>query len=309
MKNFMYKPISKAEAFFNDAGPFFHLTTEPIEDDLLVSDEADCIFINNIIAIASFQTECRLLAFAIMSNHLHFILEGAKVDCMLFFEHIKSKTIPYFTKHGRGNVARRLEPKYIDINNLKQLRDEIVYVIRNPFVIRVDVNPLAYRWCSGFLYFNPFLDKGGVSAALLPVRAKREFSRSRNPEGLDARILVRNGVANPASFVDYERTMSFFDNVRQFLMWMFKNVEGQVETARRLGEMPHLNDDEVLSLSFKLCRSMFAVNTPRELALDKRKKLALKLKNEYSASNGQIARCVNLPLDEVNTLFPLSAKR
>ena len=92
-------------------------------------------------------------------------------------------------------------------------------------------------------------------------------------------------------------------------MHVFKNVEGQVETAIRLGELPLLNDEELLSLTFKLCRSLFRTQTPKELSLENKKQLALKLKNEYGASNGQVSRCSNLPLPVVNAMFPLAAKR
>lgn len=118
------------------------------------------------------------------------------------------------------------------------------------------------------------LDKGGVSAATLKGRALREFTRSRLLDEIDSRILVKDGVANPASFVDYERAMEFFDNARQFVMWVLKNV----------------------------------VNSPKDLPLEKKKQLALKLKNEYYGSNSQVARCANLPISVVDTMFPLSSR-
>lgn len=136
----------------------------------------------------------------------------------------------------------------------------------------------------------------------------REFTCSRILTGLDPKLLIKEGVANPASFVDYERTMEFFGSARKFIMQVFKNVEGQVETALRLGELPLLNDEELLSLTFKLCRSLFRTQTPKELSLENKKRLALKLKNEYGASNGQVARCSNLAPAIVNEMFPLAAK-
>jgi len=304
----MLYTISRAEKLFRDAGTFFHLATKPLEDALLINDDNDYIVVNNIIAIVAFMFDCKILAFAIMSNHLHFILEGSREECLAFFNELKARLLRYYRRHGRGDIIKKIETEPIPILNLKQLRDEIVYVVRNPFVIRTDVNPLAYRWCSGQLYFNPFLDTSGKSASTLSVREKRIFTSSRIDVALDKRILIKNGIANPASFVDYKRAMDFFDNARQFMMWMFKNVEGQVEASRRHGERPNLNDEEILSIMFKLCRSEFAVNSPKELSIDDKKQLALRLKNDYYASNGQIARCVNMPLNIVNSMFPLVAK-
>lgn len=304
----MYYQFSQPEIRFREAKHFLHLHTTPIEDDVIFTDEKDFILVNNMIAISALRTGCKILAFAIMSNHLHFILEGANAECMAFFEDLYAQLYRLFRRYGKGDLVKRMRPGLTPITTLKQLRDEIVYVIRNPFVVRHDVNPFAYRWCSGFLYFNPMLDKGGVSAATLKGRALREFTRSRLLDKIDSRILVKEGVANPASFVDYERAMEFFDNSRQFVMWVLKNVEGQVETALKYGEIPNLNDEEMTSITFKICKSVFLVSSPKELPLDKKKQLALKLKNEYYASNSQIARCANLQVSVVDTMFPLSSR-
>ena len=120
-------------------------------------------------------------------------------------------------------------------------------------------------------------------------------------------ILVENGVANPASFVDYKKVESFFDNARQYVMWVLKNVEGQVETASRHGECPQLNDEEVQRLAISLCRSIFKADSPKRLSEENKKRLAVRLKRDYYPSNGQLARSVNLSPDVINSLFPLSA--
>ena len=304
----MFTSLSRAEALFRNSGPFFHLHTEPFENELLIRDASDYIVINNLLAVASTLIGCSILAFAIMSNHIHLILEGGLDDCMAFFEEFKARLINYRSRHGGSGSVRKMNPGYTVISSLKQLRDEIAYVIRNPFVIREDVNPLAYRWCSGYLYFNPMVDTTGIPLADLPVKRKRAIIYSRKDIPVKESLLVNGDLINPCSFVDYNRAMDFFDNARQFVLWIFKNVEGQVEVSRRLGEIPQLNDEEILSLSFKLCRTLFSTNSMKGLSFTQKKQLALKLKSEYSASNGQIARCVNMSLSDVNAMFPLSAK-
>lgn len=302
--------MTDEELRFNKSGPFFHLCTKPIEDVVVFASERDLVIINNMIAIASAEFELRILAYAIMSNHLHFILEGDKTNCLAFFYSLTAQLKRYLARHGRAGVTDRMEPSLLPVDTLQQLRNEIAYVIRNPFVVRVDVNPLAFQWCSGYLYFNPLIDCTGTPVQELSMRSFYDFAGSRmteKPSG--STVLVKDGVANPASFVDYKRAMSFFENARQFVLWVFKNVEGQVETAKRLGEMPHLNDSELLTLSFKLCKTVFKVPNIKELTEEKRKQLALRLKNDYGASNKQIARCNALSLSDVNAMFPLSAKK
>lgn len=304
----MYNILSPSEELFNSSGPFFHIYTKGIENEIVFTSEKSYVMVNNMIALAASQSNCRILAVAIMSNHLHFVLEGSIEACLSFFELFIVQLRRYFIRHGNGKTIEQMKPEVQPIKDIQQLRNEIAYVIRNPFVARKDVNPLAYRWCSGFLYFNPLLDTSGSDLNGMSMRAFYNFSGSRIMEKpAEGVIMVKDGVANLSSFVDYRRAMLFFDDARQFLFYVFKNVEGQIETSRRLGEMPRLNDFEMMSLSLKLCRTMFGVMSPKNLPDEKKKRLALKLKNEFYASNKQVARCANLPLTAVNEMFPLSA--
>lgn len=123
------------------AQSFFHLHTTPIEDDIVIRSEKEYSLVNNMIAIAAVRNDCKILDYAIMSNHFHFILEGLREDCLAFFEDIKTQMMHYFVRHGRGMVIKRIQPCMTPIQTLKQLLNEIAYVIRNPFVVREDVNP------------------------------------------------------------------------------------------------------------------------------------------------------------------------
>ena len=302
----MFKPLSPAEIAFAEAGPFYHVCTAPIKDDVLFRTCDDYCLINNIIAIAVFPSYVIILAYAIMDNHLHFILEGKKSDCAVFYEAVHKMLMNYYTRHGRGSSFAKMKPEYIDITSLNQLLSEIAYVIRNPFVVRTDVNVLAYPWTSAYLYFNPMVDTGGESAAKLTGRRLRAFTHSRTLTEVDERIRVQDGKANPASFVDYKRVEAFFGSARDFQMQVFKNVEAQVETSKRLGEKPRLNDQEMISVTFKLCRALFSVNQMKDLSEEQKKRLAKTLKDEFGGSNKQIARCTNLTLQAVNAMFPLA---
>ena len=79
-----------------------------------------------------------------------------------------------------------------------------------------------------------------------------------------------------------------------------------MEVSRRIGEKPFLSDEELFPLMYKLCRDAFKANSPKDMDLQSRKKLAMTLKNNYFASNKQLARLTQLPLKDIDTLFPLS---
>ena len=297
------------ERVFRESGPFFHLHTKPLKTGVIFENDIDRAVALVYIAIAAKTVGVEILAYALMSNHFHFILKGEEALCRAFFDLVKTRLTLYFQHHGRAKVLKAVEvPDPTPITSLKQLQDEIAYVIRNPYAVRVDVNPLAYLWCSGFLYFNPMLDLIAVRpTSRLTVRQKRALLHSHNvdlPEGLT----WIDGCVFPGSFVNYRLAESMFRDARQFTFTVFKNVEAQVETALRLGERPSVNDDEMLSASFRLCRNEYGVKGPSQLTQEQRFDLAKRLKFDYYASNGQIARFTTLPLDTVNSLYPMSAK-
>ena len=305
----MYNDTPQERLFLN-AKPLTHYCSYPIENALLYEDDKELGTIFNFIAIAlMLAPNCWLLAFAVMSNHFHFILEGQRECCEAFTGKLIELLDNYFRYNGKSQLCGKITFTPTVISSLKQLKDEIAYVIRNPFVVRNDINVFACPSTSGYLYFNPMLKKEGMYASDLKGRALRDFIHSRKAIVLTDRFRVLNGVAQPWSFVDYERTMSFFSNAREFVTWTLKNIEGQVEIALKLGETPSLSDQELLSVAFKICKQSYGNVPPSKLEDKDKMKLALALKNEFYASNGQISRTLGLLPSIVNSMFPLTVKQ
>ncbi|MBR5257032.1 MAG: hypothetical protein IKV62_09710 [Bacteroidales bacterium] len=297
------------ERLFQESGPFFHIHTKPLETDVIFMNDEERAVAMVYIAIAAMLAGVDVLAYALMSNHFHFILRGQECRCKDFYARFAKMLGLYFSRHGRIGVLDAIEkPVPTPITTLKQLRDEIAYVIRNPFVVRKDVNPFAYTWCSGFLYFNPLLSMlPQRPASALTLREKRALTHSRNLS-LPMGLTLVNGMVFPGSFVNYRLVESMFTDCRQYMFWVFKNVEALVETALRLGEKPSLPDDDILSISLQICKKEFGVKGPSYLTETQKYALAKKLKYDYYASNGQIARFTGLLPKAVDALFPLAAK-
>ena len=301
---------SLAEEAFRQAGPIHHLYTKGLECEVLFHSDEDRIVAVNYVAIAIKVSGCKLLAYAVMDNHFHFIVEGMAAQALAFYDNFQGMFGKYLSRHGRsGTIMGLAEPGLKTITSLRQLRNEIAYVLRNPFVVNPDVNVFAYPWTSGNLYFNSFLECEGVPANTLSVRELRRITIMRNLPEIDSSIYFKNGVAQSWSFVDYKFAESFFDNARQFIFCVLRNVEGQIEAALNCGEIPVLCDDELIPHVYKLCSEKFRADSPSALDTSAKKQLALMLKKTYYSSNKQIARLAKLPLADVNTLFPLSAPK
>ena len=262
-----------AEKAFREAGPVFHLYTKPLENRVLYENDQERTLALNYLAIASMRSGARLLAYSLMSNHFHFVFAGQEAQLDAFFGDFKQLLGAYYRSHGRGGWLTGMEAGKTAILNVGQFRTTLAYVIRNAFVVNVNVNVFADPWSSGYLYFNPFLRKDGVSAASLSVRERRKFTCSS-----------------------------------QYVYSVLKNVEAQTEVAISCGECPQFTDEDLLPLVYKLCREQWQAESPRALDKKGKQQLAILLKNKYFASNGQIARVTRMTVPEVNELFPMAAK-
>ena len=291
--------------FFRN-GPYFHIYTTPPGNDLLFVSDADFKEATNIIALASTGSGGKNLAYAIMSNHLHCLMAADRERCMACIENLRRRIGAFLRRNGKRIPS--IEFHIVEISSLKQLRDEIAYIIRNPYTARADVNPFAYRWCTGYLYFNEMLKDipAGTPAQEVPILVRRAIKHERNQE-MEPTLRILDGMILPQSFVDYRLAMSLFENARQFVWWVTRNVEAYTATAARLGERKVLSDEEAYLVAITRSKADFGVDKPSLLPLQQKNSLLRSLKYEYGANNKQLARCAGVPIGYINELFPLSA--
>ena len=242
------------EQLFRESGPFYHLSTKPLENGLIFQEEEERRIAMNWIGILSKEFRIEILAFALMSNHFHFIIKGERLDGVAFFKQLKKRLSTYFSRKGRIGVLDSVTvgPDTPPISSLKQFRNEIAYVIRNPYVARTDVNPFAWPWCSGYLYFNPFLQQlGSRSVVDLTFREKREITRSSDL-ALDPSLRVRDRMIVPESYVNYRLVEHLFPNARQFAWWVLKNKWGASNgQVARIAQLDQRTVDEMFPLTAK----------------------------------------------------------
>ena len=297
------------EQLFRESGPYYHLHTKPLEKGLIFQEEEERKVAVNFIALIAKEVNVEILALALMNNHFHFIIRGEKVSVLEFFRRLKKRLAHFLARKGRPGVLDSVEPNAPAITTLTQLRNEIAYVIRNPYVVMVDVNPLAYPWCSGYLYFNPLLELlESKPVDALTYREKRAITRATDAT-IDPTFRVRDGMIAQESFINYRLVEQLFPHARKFTWWVFKNVEAQVGVAKNLDEHPNLSDDELYVVTMRICEDRFNKKGNNELTGQERKQLAVTLKNDWYASNAQAARLSGLDLEAVNNLFPLAARK
>lgn len=150
-----YESERMCEATFLSGGCWWHLYTPGNLTSLLFADDDDYRFAMNLTArcIAEFPA-LKVVAFEIMSNHLHIVLCGDKNIINEFFTLYRKRLKRYLSKKVQGRLSNQFQMSLKPINDLKALREAIVYVNRNGYVVNPSHTPFSYPWGTGRYYFN-----------------------------------------------------------------------------------------------------------------------------------------------------------
>ena len=296
---------SLCENAFRKGGPFWHMATDGTQMDAIFISRDDFVLAMNIIALCSLRSSIRVITFEIMSDHLHFLLEGKKDDCSFFMDIVMSRIKRMFSKKGKVvNWSRFVFNNPIPITDLRMLRNEIVYVNRNGFLVDVSKTPFSYEWGAGYLYFNALRSfQFGRPVSDLTFREKRLVFHSDNVV-VPCRFRCYGDVILPISFCDIEYGESFFRDGTHYFNMLSKAFEAYSESAKRLGDKVFINDEEVYPAVVDICRRQYGLSSPRFMGNEQRIEIAKVMHNRFNSSNEQIRRIIGLELSVIKEMFP-----
>lgn len=299
------------ERQFINGGPFWHYFTDGTKQGIIFTNANDFKVGINQLAISASRSNVRIIAFALMSNHIHVIAQSPMINGMNMVQQFASKIKYYLKSQNRtySNSLLNVEAP-IEITNLKMMRNEIVYVIRNGYVADANYTPVSYPWGSGRLYFiNDILDgRNLLSFNELPFAVKRMILMARVSDLPDNYIvsggMIDSGMIHPASFCDYKFGESFFRDAHHYFNMLSKDFEAYSEIAKRLNDSIFYTDEEMYSAISQYCRKIYGVSIPQIVDASQKIELAKKMHNDFNCSNKQIQRILKLNNSILDTIFP-----
>ncbi len=223
-----YEKEQKCEHLFRSEGPFWHLYTDGSKTDMLFADTEE---------------------FILMNDHLHMILSGLQERCKAFFDAYKKYIKSVFRRNARTKNLKGFCCELLEITDLRMLRNEIVYVNRNGYLVHPEHTPFTYPWGCGPYMFNPaYKEVPCQHFNSLSLRERRKISRSREATADDA-IMVTNGMFLPPTFCYTKEAESMFRDAHHYFNMLSKNFEAYNEIAKRLHEKVFIADEEMYSES------------------------------------------------------------
>ena len=295
------------ESRFLQDGPYWHIYTPGVETPVLFGVKEDYVFMMNLICQSAVATDgMEIIAFEVMSNHLHIVVSGEELFARRFFAFLDKRLKRCAKSLTCKEIPSSFEARYKEIDSLQSLRNTIVYVNRNGFVTDRNYTPFTYPWGTGKYYFNG-AGFGGVNTNL-NVNEMRRMFRGRAAIFPDT-YQVNDGYIIPSSYCNLELGMSLFRDAHHYFFMVSKTVEAYGELASELSDVEYLTDMELVSQMVKLLKGDYNVTSLRDLGKAQRYDLARQLRFKFRSSNEQIRRVLNLTSAEVNTIFPMTAKK
>ena len=250
---------------------------------MIFKSDTDYIYGMNSIPVCAAGNQVTILAFCLMSNHVHFIVHGEEDNCRKFITQYK-KRLTALTNLSSTNVCIK------HINDDDYLMKAIGYVLRNPVSAGIRLMPYHYDWSSASLYFKkPDSGRLGKKIGTLSYRSKRELLHSQTTL-LDEYILTEKGLILPECYVDFEYVDNLFRSPARLMYAMSRNENMEMELSGDILHKTKYSDEELSGTIKELCEETFQKSSADLLSIENRYRLAKILHKRYRLSRKQLAR-------------------
>lgn len=273
---------------------FYLVTTDHLVNRLWFRDEEDFKVGMNYVAVLAVLLDIDIIAFVLMSNHVHFVLYCDRHQAEKFINQFKRKYAQYYSAKYR--CKEPLRANGVDIRKVfigdNSFEKAVAYVQMNPVGANISLDPSGYPWGTGSVFFReePLAYR---KVEDLSGKALRRLLRSHCRLPGNYRIDPR-GFVSPSSYVQVEFVESIFRTPKRM-----HNFLKSSSKARRLNEVPSFKDQMIVEGIHSLCISLFQRNTFAELTVQDQSEVIRQVRYRFSADPNQIARVSGLSYDEV----------
>lgn len=279
---------------------YYLVTTEHLKVGLWFRDERDFRAGMNFVAIQAYVSKVTVLAFILMSNHLHFVVEGRWADVKAFIDGIKSRFSKYLNhKYGTSEFLRRNKVTIEEVSTLNEgLEKAVAYTQMNCVAANICSHPSQYPWGTGPVFFNAS-KRTGKPLGSLSKRARIRLLHCCN-EDLPADWLVsEDGYILPESYVAVDFVESRYRRASRMNYFLMNSSKAKRKIENADDRHPAFRDQVILAALPDLFRSLFGKQRFEGLTYEERIEFLRQIQRRFCSNVHQIARVAGLTYDEV----------
>lgn len=285
----------------------WHFSSDGNAMDLLFGSQEDFRMAMNRIYMARQSTECHILAFCLMNNHVHFILYGELNECKVFMHsYIRRISMYLRNKYGKDKSLKDLPINYQVIDTQQYLKTAICYVLKNPTNAGMPYMFYDYPWSSAALYFR--VKDGWSSVGFGEYLIKKHLSRSDCRKLLSCDCIsnpleMMGDLIFPQEYVDVDVVESLFRSHRSYMYYICRSSESDIESRDGYISRFTLPDNELIQYRRELSKNYYGQENIRLLNAEQRFKLCRMLLSKYNCSKKQVVRICGLKFSEVKNIL------
>ena len=271
------------------------VSTDHLEEELWFRDEEDFKVAMNFVAIqAACCPKVIVLAFILMSNHVHFVLKGERKDVKEFISMFKRRYSVYF--NAKWGLMKLLKRNGVDVKEIPYDDDAveraIAYVQMNCVAANICSHPSQYPWGTGNSFFSQ-TKRSGIQLKELSARARERILHS-NCDSMPCNWSIKpDGYISPQEYVDVKAVEAIFRSPKR--MNFFLNTSSKARKRLESEEhLPAFRDQIILAALPDLCRSLFQKESFQTLSPSEQAEFMRQIRFRFSADVNQIARVCSL---------------
>lgn len=277
----------------NAAMTFNLVTTEHLVDRLWFLDDDDYKAGMNGVAVTAHQMAADVLAFILMSNHVHFVLCSDREQSLQFIHEFKRNYSAYL--HRRYGLKEHLRGNDVDVQKVgeedESLERAIAYVQMNSVAANICLHPSGYPWGTGNAFFKQ-TPLHGRKIATMSKRAQKKCLRSNF--SLPDSFVVEDGYVQPESFVQVRLVEDIFRTPSRFNYFLTNSSKAK-KKLETTPELPAFRDQIILPAISDLCRALFRQPSLKDLSWNQQAEIVKQIKRRFNADIHQIVRLTGIP--------------
>lgn len=267
------------------------LSTEHLEDGLWFRDTDDFKVAMSYVALEAIRCEeGSVLAFILMSNHVHFVLKGWREEIVDFINRFKTRYSHYY--RGKYGVKEFLRGNGLDVKEIpyddEAAERAVAYVLMNCVAAGICAHPSQYPWGTGALLFNQ-ASPDGEPASSYSARALKRMLHSSCPDIPQEWIVGKDGYILPQNYVDVAAVELLYRTPKRLNYFLQSSSKARKRLAIE-ENLPAFKDQTILAALPDLCRSLFQKESFSQLSEQEQAEFSRQILFRFSADVTQIAR-------------------
>lgn len=280
------------------SGNCYHICTNGQETPTIMMDDEDFMTAHNYLALAGWKTGMTILAYTIMSNHVHIMAICKDRDTAMkyirLFKRLYSTHL--LNKYNISNGLKGSEDSISLIDSISYFRNCVAYILRNALCARICRRVEDYPWSSYSCYFNVHVNNGGTGINDLGVRKKRQTLKTRMDLSQCPYLVDAKGMIEAESFVRYDIVEKAFLNSGKFMLACLGTCnDAMMEYEMTCRPLVRVNDKELVEVIGNLAEKRFRGKQISQLSQSEKCAMIKNIYFNNKTSIPQLSRILGLP--------------